>query len=48
MEFVHSVHQTEKVFVEYTSIEAVYISDDNVGSCRTDIQVIKGKDSTIC
>ena len=40
MEFVRSVHQTEKVFVECKSIEAVYISD---GSCRTDIQVIKGR-----
>ena len=48
MEFVRNVHQTEKVFVECKSIEAVYISDVNVGSCRTDIQVIKGKDSTIC
>ena len=47
MEFVFSVHQTEKVFVKWKSIEAVSISDVNVGSCRSDIKVIKGQDSTI-
>ena len=50
MEFVLSVPQTEKVFVKCKSIEAVYIniSDVNVGSCRSDIKVIKGKDSSVC
>ena len=44
---VVSVHQTEKVFVKCKSIEAIYISDVNVGSFRSDIKVIKGKDPTI-